>query len=262
MPELAPYFYTPQWPVFYEDNHLLALYKPAGLLVQEDISRDITLIELAKQWIKERYHKPGDVYLGLPHRLDRPVAGVLLICRTSKAAGRLTQQFRTGRVKKKYVAILEGEPDRAEGVLLHHLERRRNSTRIVDDPTETSREARLFFRVLETNAGQSLVEVDLETGRHHQIRVQMAAMGCPVIGDLRYGASRPLVKRQLGLLARSLTVFHPTLDHQLVFKCPFPREWPWSGSDCSEHDPPWSWMDLKARVRPESGGPDFLKKES
>jgi 23S rRNA pseudouridine1911/1915/1917 synthase len=262
MPEPAPYFFTPEWPVFYEDNHLLALYKPAGLLVQDDISGDITLVDLAKQWIKERYQKPGDVYLGLPHRLDRPVAGVLLVCRTSKAAGRVTQQFRTGRVKKKYVAILEGEPDRDSGVLTHHLERRRNSTRIVDGPTEASLEARLFFRVLETRNGKSLVEIDLETGRHHQIRVQMAALGCPVIGDLRYGASRPLAKRQLGLLARSLTVFHPTLEHPLVFTSPFPREWPWSGPDISENSPPWSWMDLEARIRAESVDPDFLKKRS
>ena len=143
------YFFSPEWPVFYEDNHLLALYKPAGLLVQGDISRDVTLIDIAKQWIKKRCDKPGDVYLGLPHRLDRPVAGVILVCRTSKAASRMTQQFRTGRVKKTYVAILEGELSRESGILVHHLERRRNSSRIVNDPTETSQEARLSFRVIE-----------------------------------------------------------------------------------------------------------------
>lgn len=261
MSEPAPYFFTPEWPVFYEDNHLLALYKPAGLLVQGDISRDVTLIDIAKQWIKKRYHKPGDVYLGLPHRLDRPVAGVLLTCRTSKAAGRMTQQFRTGRVKKQYVAVLEGELHRNEGTLIHHMERRRNTSRVVDGPTETSQEARLSFRVLDIRSGKSLVAIDLDTGRHHQIRLQMAQLGCPVLGDLRYGASMPLARRQLALLARSLSIFHPTLDHPLTFECPFPLEWPWNGPGFSENGPPWSWTELETAVMAAAGIPDPLKKE-
>lgn len=262
MTDTSPYFFTPEWPVFYEDNHLLALYKPAGLLVQGDISRDVTLIDIAKQWIKERCRKPGDVYLGLPHRLDRPVAGVILICRTSKAAGRITQQFKTGRVKKQYVAVLEGELDQDSGSLTQQLERRRNSSRIVDGPTETSREARLSFRVLEVRSGRSLVEVNLETGRHHQIRVQMADMGCPVLGDLRYGASEPLPRRQLALLARSLSIFHPTLDHPLTFHCPFPRGWPWKGSEPDESGLPWSWEELEAVVMAASGIHVLVRKGS
>jgi 23S rRNA pseudouridine1911/1915/1917 synthase len=262
MTDTNPYFFSPEWPVFYEDNHLLALYKPAGLLVQGDISRDVTLIDIAKQWIKMRYHKPGDVYLGLPHRLDRPVAGVILICRTSKAAGRMTQQFRTGRVKKQYMAVLEGELHQDAGALTHHLERRRNTSRIVDEPTETSQEARLSFRVLEIRSGKSFVEVDLGTGRHHQIRVQMAQLGCPVLGDLRYGASKPLPRRQLALLARSLSIFHPTLDHPLTFHCPFPQGWPWDVPERDASSPPWSWEALEPAVMAASGLHCPLKKES
>ena len=219
-------FFHPDWPVLYEDNHLLALYKPAGLLVQGDNTQDISLLELGKSWLKERYGKPGQVFLGLVHRLDRPVAGVILFARTSKAAARLSEQFRSGKAKKCYLAIVEGTPNPKSGRLVHHIERTDRFSRIVSEPSSLSQEARLTYRVLETFRSQSLVEVELETGRRHQIRLQLSHLGHPLLGDVRYGASAPLPQKQIALLAWELTVEHPTRKEPMTFRSPFPRGWP------------------------------------
>ena len=240
----SPYFFTAQWPVLYCDNHLLALYKPAGLLIQGDRTGDPTLIDLARQWIKEKYHKPGLVFLGLVHRIDRPVAGVVLFGRTTKAAGRLSDQFRCGRTKKKYLAVLEGVPARPSGRLVNQVERHGASGRVVDTAGETSRQAALSFRVLDKNGFRSLVEVDLETGRHHQIRLQFAHIGHPVLGDLRYGASAPLDKKQIALFAAELTVTHPTTGLELTLTAPLPRGWPWPGLPATAAPLPWNWQDI------------------
>lgn len=239
----------PEWPVFYEDNHLLALYKPAGLLVQADRTADPSLLELARAWLKQRYEKPGRVYLGLVHRLDRPVAGVLLFARTSKAAGRLSDQFRTKAVKKKYLAVVEGLLGETTGRLVDHLERiPGRSSRIVAGKTDRSQEVRLSYRVMETDTGRSrsLVEIDLETGRHHQIRAQLAHIGHPVVGDLRYGAPGPLPEKQIALFARSLTINHPTLKETRTFISPYPGGWPWAVDSGSEKSPPWNWSELSS----------------
>jgi len=239
------YFHHPSWPVIYEDNHLLVLYKPAGLLVQGDQTGEASLLDLGKEWLKERYHKPGQVFLGLVHRLDRPVAGVVLFCRTSKAAGRLSEQFRTGKTQKHYLAVVEGKIQQSEGRLIHHLERREErSSRIVAHSTVNSQEARLSFRVLDTSKSRSLVEVHLETGRHHQIRVQLAHIGHPILGDLRYGASAPLPQKQLALLARELIVMHPTRKEELTFRSPIPSGWPWPTDAPETWRPPWNWSEL------------------
>lgn len=240
------YFFHPSWPIIHEDNHLLALYKPAGLLVQGDETQEISLLELGKAWLKERYKKPGQVFLGLVHRLDRPVAGVLLFCRTSKAAARISEQFRSGTVKKRYLAVLEGTMKEPSGRLVHQLERRDGrSTRIVQSPTPSSQEARLSYRLLDTSKSRSFVEIDLESGRHHQIRVQMAHMGFPVVGDLRYGASTPLLQKQIALVATELEVMHPTLKAELRLSSPLPKGWPWpTGADEGEA-PPWNWEELR-----------------
>lgn len=245
-PLLSPYFYIPNWPVFHEDNHLLVLYKPAGLLIQGDDTGDATLMDLVRQWIKTRYEKPGRVFLGLVHRLDRPVAGVVVFARTSKAAGRLSEQFREGRTEKQYMAVLEGIVTEKEGRLIHHVERRGSSGRVVDHPTAASQEARLTYRLLDTFQSRSLVEIDLETGRHHQIRLQFAHLGCPVAGDLRYGAPAPLPDRQIALFARRLSVFHPTQNAHLTFSCPLPKEWPWPNSEKEPNPPFWNWRDVAA----------------
>jgi 23S rRNA pseudouridine1911/1915/1917 synthase len=240
------YFYHPLWPVLYEDNHLLALYKPAGLLVQGDRTGEISLLDLAKAWLKARYQKPGQVFLALVHRLDRPVAGVLLYGRTSKAAGRLSEQFRRGTVQKQYLAVVHGHLKEPSGRLIHHIERRpERSSLIHSTPTLQTREARLTYRLLDTSPSSSLVEIQLETGRHHQIRIQLAQLGHPVLGDLRYGAPTPLPSKQIALMARKLIVVHPTLKKDLSIESPYPCGWPWPAIREDPRCPPWNWTELQ-----------------
>lgn len=243
------HFLLDDWPLFYLDNHLLALYKPAGLLVQGDETEDVSLLDLAKGWLKEVYQKPGRVFLGMVHRLDRPVAGVVVFARTSKAAARLSEQFRTGSTRKRYLAVVEGRVTPKEGRLVHRIERRDNlSSRVVDKAVASGREARLSYRVLETCGSRTLVEVSLETGRRHQIRVQLAHIGHPIVGDLRYGAPSPLPLAQIALLARELTIEHPTRKTPLTLQSPLPRGWPWPRSDPELATPPWNWKEIAPRL--------------
>jgi len=242
-------FFIRSWPVLFADNHLLALYKPAGLLIQGDRTGDMTLIDLARQWVKVEYRKPGRVYLGMVHRIDRPAAGVVLFCRTSKAAGRISQQIRAGQTQKRYLVIVEGKLRPSSGRLVNYIERQGASGRIVDRGGGKSSQASLCFRVLETRAHASLVEVDLETGRHHQIRLQFSHLGHPVLGDLRYGASGPLAARQIALFAAGLTVTHPTQGQPLTFSAPLPRGWPWPEIDDTADAPPWNWLEMEEQVR-------------
>lgn len=253
MPAGCP-FLLDDWPVLHLDNHLLALYKPAGLLVQGDETGDPCLLELARDWLKARYAKPGKVFLGMVHRLDRPVAGVLLFARTSKAAARLSDQFRMGAVDKRYLAIVEGRMRFDGGRLVHRLERGDNrSTRILEASRTGGQEARLSYRVLDRTESQSLVEVSLETGRRHQIRVQLAHVGHPVVGDVRYGASAPLPSAQIALLARELTILHPTLKTTISFRSPLPMGWPWLRSEAGTTSPPWNWRDILGRLSSHRG---------
>ncbi|MCU0587967.1 MAG: RNA pseudouridine synthase [Syntrophobacteraceae bacterium] len=242
-------FLLEDWPVFYLDNHLLALYKPAGLLVQGDGTRDPCLLDLAREWIKTRYGKPGRVFLGIVHRLDRPVAGALLLARTSKAAARLSEQFRAGSVDKRYLAVVEGRMGQPAGRLVHRLERRENrSSRVLSVGDTAGQEARLSYRVVDASETGSLVEVHLETGRRHQIRAQLAHIGHPIVGDLRYGAATPLPQAQIALLARELTVQHPTRQTTLTFRCPIPRDWPWPVHDPDPTSPPWNWKEWAGKL--------------
>jgi 23S rRNA pseudouridine1911/1915/1917 synthase len=248
MNDSSKHFYIPAWPIFYEDNHLLALYKPAGILIQGDRTGDITLMDLAKQWIKRHSQKPGQVFLGLVHRLDRPVAGVILFCRTSKAAGRISEQFRSGQTLKQYVAVVEGKIAKPSGQLVNHIERRGSSGKIVDSANPKSSEAKLSFRVLDTHKSFSLVEIDLHTGKHHQIRLQFSYLGFPVLGDLRYGASAPMPKRQIALFAKSLSVVHPILKQRLTFSSSLPDGWPWPDQSALRISPPWNWQEIQSQV--------------
>lgn len=238
-------FLAQDWPVLYLDNHLLGLYKPAGLLIQGDRSGDPCLLDLAKEWIKDRYRKPGRVYLGLVHRLDRPVAGAVLFARTSKAAGRLSDQFRRRSVHKDYLAVIHGHLPRGNDRLVHHIEKQQHrSSRIVPGKTSRSQEASLTYQVIEQTEQNSLVQVRLETGRKHQIRLQLAAMNCPILGDLRYGAPSPLPHKQIALLAWKLTVTHPTRNQTICLTSPLPGNWPWSCDSARDPAPLWNWKEF------------------
>lgn len=247
-------FFDNRWPVVYVDNHLLALYKPAGLLTQGDRTGDACLLELGKRWIKIRFDKPGNVFLAMVHRLDRPVAGVVLFARTSKAAARLSSQFRERTVQKRYLAVVHGNPSQPSGRLVHHIDRRDRRSLVVPAPTPDSQEACLRYTVLGHAAGSSLVQIDLETGRRHQIRLQLAHLGHPIVGDLRYGAGRPLPERQIALLAHRLEVLHPTRGERLRLTSPLPRGWPWPEASSNERfRPPWDWRDFDAVIHAATG---------
>ena len=239
------FFFHPSWPIFHCDNHLLVVYKPAGLLVQADETEEISLLELGKLWLKNLYKKPGRVFLGMVHRLDRPVAGIVLFCRTSKAAARISEQFRTGAAKKYYLAVLEGELKKKSGNLVHFIETKANrSSQVAIDQTGQAREARLSFSVLDFAQGRTLVRIKLETGRRHQIRAQFAHIGYPIVGDLRYGAPAPLPQKQIALFAKELVVGHPVGGKQLRFESPLPCAWPWPAVR-EESCLPWDWRELE-----------------
>lgn len=203
--------------VLYEDNHLLVVEKPANLPVQADISGDTDLLSVCKQYIKETRHKPGEVYLGMVHRLDRPVGGVMVFACTSKAAARLTAQFKSHTAKKRYVAIVSGEAT-GERRLTDWLikDEKTNMSRVADEHTEGAKRAELKYTVLGHKNGFSLVDVELYTGRPHQIRVQLSHDGHAIYGDQRYGTDRP-AGAQIRLWAYALTVQHPTLDEEMTF---------------------------------------------
>lgn len=233
-------FLHERWPVFFEDNHLLVVYKPAGLLSQGDETGEANLLDLSKAWIKTRHQKPGRVFLGLVHRLDRPVAGAMVFARTSKSAARLSEQIRNRRMAKVYLAVVEGRPPAEAGRLVHCLERRERSVRIVPHATPRGRAARLAYRLLDAGGGRSLVEIELETGRKHQIRLQLAHIGCPIAGDVRYGAPCVLPSRTIALFARRIAFEHPTRGERLTFDAPLPLGWPWPGLE-TPGSPFWSW---------------------
>jgi len=212
--------------ILFEDNHCLAVLKPAGILVQADRTGDRTIVDAVRDAVRERDRRPGNVFVVAVHRLDRPVSGALLLARTSKAAERLTEQFRTGTVEKRYVALVEAPPPHEVGKLVHRLlkDRENNRVRIANPGDPEARIARLDYRSLGPRPGGTLLEVRLHTGRAHQIRVQLAASGCPIVGDLRYGAHRPLGS-MIALHAQELVFSHPTRGHRVTVRAPIPEEW-------------------------------------
>jgi 23S rRNA pseudouridine1911/1915/1917 synthase len=236
-------FVHPLWPVFYEDNHLLVLYKPAGLIMQRGSDDKPNLVDLAKRWIKARYAKPGRVFVGMVHRLDAPVAGVLVLARTSKAAARLSAQFREGGITKTYLAVVQGEPPQPSGRLVHQLVRAGRLSRIAP-PGGAGQSAALSYRLIDRQENKSLLEVTLETGRRHQIRAQLAAMGCPIWGDRGYGAGQALPDGRIALLAVRLELTHPTRDQAMTFESPWPRGWPWSCPSAQPERPLWTIEEL------------------
>lgn len=208
--------------VIFLDNHLLVINKPAGMLVQKDRTGDPSLLDAAKTYLKARFFKPGKVFLGLVHRLDRPVSGVVVFARTSKAAARLSEQFRERRVGKIYWGLVEGEIAGA-GELADRIVRAGSGSFI--GKGDEGLHARLSFQRLSFSGGRSLVEINLGTGRHHQIRVQMSNLGHPVVGDVRYGSTSKYRAGAIALHARSLSITHPTLKVKMTFTAKPDKSW-------------------------------------
>lgn len=217
--------------ILYADNHLLIVNKKAKENVQGDKSGDLPLVEKVRNYIRDKYQKPGNVFCGLVHRLDRPVSGVIVFARTSKALERMNKQFATNHPKKVYWAVVEKEPKIAEGRLVHHLVRneQQNKSYVYDEPKANSKECRLGYRKLLNSKDYTLLEVELETGRHHQIRAQLAKIGCVIKGDLKYGAKRSNPDGSIHLHARSLNFEHPTSKEMIEVIAPVPAEnlWKW-----------------------------------
>lgn len=218
--------------VLYSDNHLLAVAKPAGLPTVADASGDESLQELAKEFVRREKAKPGNVFLGVVHRLDRPVSGIVLFARTSKGAERLSAAFRERRVEKRYLALTERPPDRRSGEVEQWLlkDERTNVVRALAAPRDGALLATTRFQCLGEfefeGARRGLVELEPLTGRPHQLRVALASLGAPILGDLKYGAARPLADQSVALHARSLVVPHPTRGDDVRIDCPPPAR-PW-----------------------------------
>lgn len=219
--------------VLYEDNHVIVVLKPQNVPTCEDDSRDPDMLNIIKGYIKEKYNKPGNVYLGLVHRLDRPTGGVMVFAKSGKAASRLSEQMREGGFEKRYMAVLSAVPKEESATLTHYMKKNSvNNMVYVCPPTESgARLARLEYKVLSEKGGLALAEVKLHTGRSHQIRVQMNAIGCPVYGDMRYGGEKAK-KGHLALWAYYLSFHHPVSKEKMVFRVQPPKElFPWSAFD-------------------------------
>lgn len=210
--------------ILYEDNHLLVLNKPAGWLVQGDKTGDFTLTDWGKAYLKEKYQKPGAVFLHPVHRIDRPVSGAVLFARTDKALSRLMRSFKQREVQKTYIALSLFSPLSKEGRLLHWLEKqeKNNKVRVFHFAHPTAKESILDYQVLGEFGPLTILEVHPITGRPHQIRAQLAAMGCPIVGDLKYGAHQPLEDASIGLHCRSMAFQHPVQTLILEVEAPYP----------------------------------------
>lgn len=218
--------------VLYEDNHLLIVEKPRNMLVQEDIVGDPDLLNVGKEYLVKKYNKPGAAFLGLVHRLDRPVGGVILFAKTSKAASRISNEIRLNRFERKYLTVVRGTPKNKNGKLTDFLlkDTKKNKSAVVHPSTDGAKKAILRYKVLGVNPTEdlSLLEVELETGRSHQIRVQLAHMGHPIYGDQKYGQKENKVGQQIALWASSINVKHPTKDEMIEVTLNPPHEYPWN----------------------------------
>lgn len=215
--------------VVYEDNHIIVVSKSAGEIVQGDKTGDTPLSELVAAYLKDKYAKPGNVFVGVPHRLDRPVSGVVVLAKTSKALSRLNEMFRVGSVDKRYLAIVKNAPNAPSGELTNWLVRneKQNRSYAYDREVPNSKKAVLRYSLVASSVNYHLLEVELLTGRHHQIRCQLAAMGCPIKGDLKYGAERSNPDGSISLHAYRVSFEHP-VSHTMIDVCaPLPKEALW-----------------------------------
>jgi 23S rRNA pseudouridine1911/1915/1917 synthase len=216
--------------ILYEDNHLVIVNKQAGEIVQGDKTGDTPLSDFVKDWLKEKYNKPGNVYLGVVHRLDRPVSGVVLFAKTSKALPRLNKMFAEhNKVNKTYWAIVQNRPLEPQGTLTHWLTRqeKNNTARAYDREVPGSKKAVLDYELIASGDRYHLLEIHLHTGRHHQIRCQLAKIGCPIKGDLKYGAPRSNPDGSISLHARTLTLEHPVNHESISVTAPVPDDKLW-----------------------------------
>ena len=222
--------------VVYEDNHLIIVNKTASEIVQGDKTGDTPLSETVKQYIKEKYAKPGNVFLGVVHRLDRPVSGLVVFTKTSKALARLNEMFRNSEVKKTYWAIVKQRPPQDEGELVNYLVRneKQNKSYAYDKEVKNSKKAVLHYRLIGHSQNYFLLEVDLKTGRHHQIRCQLAKMGCPIKGDLKYGFARSNPDGSICLHAHRVKFVHPVSKELIDVTAPLPPGNLWNGFEMIE----------------------------
>ena len=215
--------------VIYEDNHLLVVEKPVNILSQGDDTNDKDMVNLLKQYVKEKYNKPGNVYIGLIHRLDRPVGGAMVFAKTSKAASRLSEQVRNKTFKKTYRAVIHGSMTKESDTLKDYLYKNKstNMVSVVRKDHNEAKNAELSYETLDKKDGFSLMEIDLKTGRSHQIRVQFASRRHPLFGDQRYGQDVNKVGQQISLWSNKIEIEHPTTKEKMEFICEPPQEYPW-----------------------------------
>ncbi|MCR5269453.1 MAG: RNA pseudouridine synthase [Prevotella sp.] len=215
--------------VVYEDNHIIIVNKQSGEIVQGDKTGDRPLSDIVKDYIKQKYQKPGEVFLGVVHRLDRPVSGLVVFARTSKALTRLNKMFAEGQVHKTYWALVQGCPEKDEDLLTHWLTRneQQNKSYAYQREVPRSKKAQLKYRVLSRGDNYSLVEVQLMTGRHHQIRCQLSAIGCPIKGDLKYGSKRSNADGSISLQSHKVEFVHPVSKQVVCIEAPLPPDPLW-----------------------------------
>ncbi|MFN8339278.1 MAG: RluA family pseudouridine synthase [Saprospiraceae bacterium] len=216
--------------VIYEDNHLIAINKPAGALVHGDETGDEPLADAVKKYIKIRYKKPGDVFLGVIHRLDRPVSGVVIFARTSKALARMNKMLQEKKIVKKYLAMVSDRPEELSGTLTHYLSKdeTKNIVKAYASKKPNSKIAMLNYQQKGELDGKILLEVEPLTGRPHQIRVQLSKIGCPIIGDLKYGATYPLQDKSIALHCQEMSFLHPVGNEPVTIKADVPSIFPWN----------------------------------
>ena len=226
--------------IIYEDNHIIVVLKPQNIPSCSDESKDLDMLTIIKNYIKKRDNKPGNVYIGLVHRLDRPTGGVMVFAKTSKSAGRLSEQMKQGDFQKKYFAVLVGSLSKKNQTLVDYLKKNpiNNMVYVCGQTVEGAKMAKLEYNVVQEKNGLSLTEITLHTGRSHQIRVQMSHQGYPVFGDMRYGGENA-VKGNLALWATSLSFTHPVTKERLMFKAEPPKE-----------NNPWKIFDTSVSLKP------------
>lgn len=215
--------------VLFEDNHIIVVNKRVGDIVQGDKTGDIPLSEIVKDYIKEKYNKPGSVFLGVVHRLDRPTTGIVVFARTSKALTRLNETFKLRETQKTYWALVKNSPPNESDILIHFITRnqKNNTSKAHKNEVSDSKKASLEYHILKKLDNYFALEIDLHTGRHHQIRAQLAAIGCPIKGDLKYGFDRSNPDGGIHLHARKLTLVHPVTKENLSFIAPVPDDKLW-----------------------------------